>query len=62
LAYGAVRDNGREAHRTYHELFPNSVQIIAGCLCLPSPTGNWYICSEQLQHRTRAIISQVEIW
>jgi hypothetical protein len=30
--------------------------------CWPSPTGNWYLCSEQAQHRARTINSDAEIW
>lgn len=62
LAYGAAHGNGRKAQRIYHELFPNSVQIIVRCLCRPSPMGNWYICTEQSQHRMRAIILHAAIW
>ena len=34
------------------------VQII----CRPSPTENWYICTEQVQHRTRKISLYAAIW
>ena len=37
--------------------FTECVQII----CRPSPTGNWYICSEQVQHRARKVSSYAAI-
>ena len=32
------------------------VQILYVCICWLLPAGNWYICSEQAQHRARMIV------
>jgi hypothetical protein len=32
------------------------------CFCGPSPMGNWYLCSEQAQHRARTISLHTAIW
>jgi hypothetical protein len=59
LAYGSAYGKDSEAQMIFHERFPNSVcpDLSYVRFCRPSPTGNWYLCSEKAQHKARTIIS-----